>query len=74
MADCFQDTHGALGALGIFRNGALVAEAPGNSDAAYELRSALEARYPGCEVLARCPNHPNVSAVDCLDCWPIEEN
>ncbi len=66
----FQDDAGPLG---IFHNGVMIAEVSGNTDAAYALLAELAPDHPGCEVLAQCPNHPGVAAVDCLDCWPINE-
>ncbi len=69
----FQDDNGPLGALGIFHNGVLIADAPDDRDRADQLRNELAATHPGCEVLARCPQHPDQAAVDCLTCWPIDE-
>ncbi len=68
----FQDDNGPLGALGIFHNGVLIGAVP-DQDHAYRLRDELAATHPGCEVLARCPTHPDTAAVDCLTCWPIDE-
>lgn len=60
-------------AVGIFEDGHLVRVVPDGVEA-YDLRDQLadergvpRGRY---EVLKQCPEHPNVSAVDCLDCDP----
>lgn len=71
--DRFQDSNGPVGALAIFYNGAVIAEAPEDLKLATDLRNAMEATYPGCEVLSRCTTHPEASAVDCLTCWPLDE-
>lgn len=64
----------AASGLGVFRDGLLVEAIPEGYDTqqAYALRDQLadahdvdRAQY---EVLIRCPEHPDVSAVDCLDC------
>lgn len=66
----------AAGELGILQDGLLIAAAPDDAGEAYNLRDRLadehgvdRARY---EVLKRCPEHPDVSAVDCTDCVPLD--
>jgi hypothetical protein len=62
--------------LGIFRDGRLIEVAPDDLDAAYALRDRLATRHgvprDEYEVLKQCPDHPDASAVDCLDCEPVE--
>lgn len=72
MATQFQDDLGPVGPLAIFHEGAAVADAPESPELADALRNRLEPMYPGCEVLARCPRHPDAAAVDCLHCWPLD--
>lgn len=70
-----QDRNGPLDALGIFRDGRLIAEAPDDTEEAYKLRDRLAKEgHPGCEVLGRCNAHPDTAAVDCLVCWPLGED
>lgn len=68
----FQDERGPLGDLGVFHDGRLVSDTTADIDDAYWIRNRLAERFPGCEVLAICPAHPDRAAVDCLDCWPEE--
>ncbi|MCW6003820.1 hypothetical protein K1W54_04385 [Micromonospora sp. CPCC 205371] len=68
----------AADSLGIFQDGLLIEAVPDDDNwgNAYDLRDQLadahgvdRARY---EVLKRCPEHPDVSAVDCIDCVPLD--
>jgi hypothetical protein len=67
----FQDKDGPLLTGGVFHNGRLVAEAP--SDVTQAFRDEMNRQYPGSEVLACCNAHPDTAAVDCLICWPLDE-
>jgi hypothetical protein len=69
----FQDHDGPLERVGIFHQGRLIREAYGDAQRDTELRNQLDTQYPGCEVLARCNTHPDTAAVDCLDCWPLDQ-
>jgi len=78
MVSCFEYQNAVPGDLGVFLDDQLVATVAANkpwSDA-YDLRDrhATEnglaiTRY---EVLKLCPVHPNVSAVDCDTCVPLD--
>lgn len=60
------------GPLGIFKDGRLIQLVPDGIKDAYAFRDrlALRHRVPdgSYEVLKSCAEHPDVSAVDCLDC------
>jgi hypothetical protein len=68
------DCKVATAGLGIFQDGLLIEAVPDGFDTerAYAFRDQLADKHgvgrDRYEVLIRCPNHPDVSVVDCLDC------
>ena len=76
MSDATIRRQDAGGPLGVFRDGRLIALPPkDNTAVAYEFRDQLATEHgvdvSDYEVLKSCPDHPDVSAVDCLDCEPV---
>jgi hypothetical protein len=68
----------ATGPLGVFSGERLVALVPEEylPAAGYDFRDNLAdehgVSHSTYEVLGICPQHPASSAVDCLDCWPLD--
>ncbi len=70
-----QDAAGMSGApLAVFHNGVLLAVVPDNDSHAIAEQVAREHGISGgWEVLTVCHIHPQVAAVDCTDCVPLDE-
>ena len=73
MTDHFARQDQADAGLGVFRDGALVATVERSDQAEAVILGLRQANYAaGYEVLKLCPQHPTVSVVDCVACWPVE--